>query len=73
MFQLMQPSVVYRCLQEVSLHHPGTSPEHVLSCVPNEGIFVTLAALLSPGDVVVAMHPGVKPTHQMELGPEGAF
>lgn len=43
--------------QEVSLHYPGTSAEHVLSCVPNEGIFVTMAALLSPGDVVVAMHP----------------
>jgi hypothetical protein len=46
------------CLQEVSLHYPGTAPEHVLSCVPNEGIFVTMAALLAPGDVVVAMHPG---------------
>jgi hypothetical protein len=45
-------------LQEVALHYPGTSPDHVLSCVPNEGIFVTMAALLSPRDVVVAMHPG---------------
>ncbi|WIA22776.1 hypothetical protein OEZ86_009731 [Tetradesmus obliquus] len=43
--------------QEVSQHYPGTSPDHVLSCVPNEGIFVTMASLLSPGDVVVAMHP----------------
>jgi hypothetical protein len=53
--------VVVCCLQEVSLQYPGTSAEHVLSCVPNEGIFVTMAALLSPGDVVVAMHPGGTP------------
>lgn len=43
--------------QEVSSHYPGTGPDHVLSCVPNEGIFLTMAALLAPGDVVVAMHP----------------
>eukprot|EP00878_Enallax_costatus_P002278 GHUV01002453.1.p1 GENE.GHUV01002453.1~~GHUV01002453.1.p1 ORF type:complete len:631 (+),score=181.76 GHUV01002453.1:553-2445(+) len=43
--------------QEVCLHYPGTGPEHVLSCVPNEGIYITMTALLSPGDVVVAMHP----------------
>lgn len=42
----------------MSLHYPGTGPEHVLSCVPNEGIFITMTALLAPGDVVVAMYPG---------------
>lgn len=45
-------------LQEVSLQYHGTGPEHVLSCVPNEGIYITMTALLSPGDVVVAMYPG---------------
>lgn len=44
--------------QEVSLHYPGTAPDHVLSCVPNEGIFISMAALLAPGDVVVSMYPG---------------
>ncbi|KAF6265518.1 pyridoxal phosphate-dependent transferase [Scenedesmus sp. NREL 46B-D3] len=46
-----------RLRQEVALLYPGTRPDHVLCCVPNEGIFVAMAALLSPGDVVVAMHP----------------
>jgi hypothetical protein len=59
---------VHCCLQEVSLHYPGTSPEHMLSCVPNEGIFVTMAALLSPGDVVVAMHPGAMLAHSAQPG-----
>jgi histidinol-phosphate/aromatic aminotransferase/cobyric acid decarboxylase-like protein len=47
-------------LQEVSRHYPGTTPDHVLSCVPNEGIFITMTALLGPGDTVVVMHPGTR-------------
>ena len=41
----------------MSLHYPGTDPEDVLVCVPNEGIYVTMSALVSPGDIVVVMYP----------------
>jgi aspartate/methionine/tyrosine aminotransferase len=41
----------------VSLHYPGTTAEDVLVCVPNEGIYITMSALVSPGDTVVVMYP----------------
>ncbi len=37
--------------------HDTISPDDVLSCVPDEGIFLTLMALLSRGDEVIVTVP----------------
>jgi aspartate/methionine/tyrosine aminotransferase len=43
---------------EVSKLYETITPDDVLILAPAEGIFVALHALLSPGDHVIAMHPG---------------
>ncbi len=41
----------------IAAMHRGIAAEHVLEVVPEEGIFLTMNALLDAGDHVVAMHP----------------
>ena len=42
---------------QVAALYEGVGPEGVLSCVPDEGIFLGLMALLAPGDEVIVTCP----------------
>ena len=41
------------------------SPENVLVCCPEEGIFIAMQALLSPGDHVICMMPGYQSLYEL--------
>ena len=43
--------------RDVAALYETLGPEHVLSCVPDEGIFLGLMALLKPGDEVIVTCP----------------
>ena len=46
-----------RLRQEISNLFCATGPQDILICVPQEGIFITMNALLEPGDKVIVQVP----------------
>lgn len=42
---------------EIARLYPGVSPDDILECAPEEGIFIAMHVLLQPGDRVVVMAP----------------
>jgi aspartate/methionine/tyrosine aminotransferase len=42
---------------EIARHYANLKPEQVMTCVPEEGIFLLMHALLAPGDHVIAVTP----------------
>ncbi len=41
------------------------SPDQVVVCAPEEGIYLTMMALIRPGDHVVAMMPGYQSLYEV--------
>ncbi len=51
--------------QEISELYDGISEDEIVVCVPEEGIFLLMQALLRPGDHVVAIFPGYQSLYQI--------
>lgn len=44
--------------QQIAKLYTSVSPEEVVVCVPEEGVFLAMHALLQAGDEIVCMYPG---------------
>lgn len=51
--------------QEIAALYPETTPEDVLVCAPEEGIYLAMRVLLRPGDHVVVTFPGYQSLYQI--------
>ena len=55
-------------LKEISSFYERISPEAILEIVPEEGIFIVMQALLSPGDHAIATFPGYQSLYAVAEG-----
>jgi aspartate/methionine/tyrosine aminotransferase len=51
--------------EEISKLYEKIQPQNVLVVNPEEGIFLTMQTLLSPGDDIVAIHPAYQSLHEV--------
>lgn len=51
--------------QEICGLYSSVQPDDVVVCAPEEGVFLTMHALLSPGDEVVCMYPGYQSLYEV--------
>lgn len=49
--------------QEIAGQSPGINAEQVLTCAPEEGVFIAMHALLKPADRVIVTAPGYQSLH----------
>ncbi len=52
---------------EISKLYEGIRPEEILVCVPEEGIFLAMNALLAAGDHVVVISPAYQSLHEIAV------
>ena len=51
--------------QQIAKLYEGTSPEQILTLVPEEGIFIAMNVMLNPGEHVVTTFPGYQSLYQI--------
>jgi aspartate/methionine/tyrosine aminotransferase len=54
-------------LAAIAQLYRGVGADQVIEVVPEEGIFITMHALLNPGDHVIVTHPGYQSLYQIAI------